>query len=374
MTKTGIRVSALGFGAMRLPVIDEDSANIDEVKAVEMIRKAIDGGVNYIDTAYPYHGGNSERVVAKALRDGYREKVHLASKLPTWLIEEASDFDRFLNEQLEKLETDSVEVYLLHSLNKSRWKKMKQLGALEWGKKAKADGRITHFGFSFHDDYSTFIDILESWDWDVCQIQYNYLDINKQAGKAGLERAAELGIDIVVMEPLYGGKLANLPDTVKQAWNGFSPDAARSNPVDIALRWIWDHKEAGTVLSGMSTMEQVDFNLECAGRSGVGKLRETEHGLVKAARKAYAELDAIPCTKCRYCLPCPSGVSIPENFEYYHLAKGFNDFLGRALYGAQENEVRASSCIGCRECEPKCPQNIIISEWMPKVDAFFSAP
>jgi hypothetical protein len=362
------KASALGFGCMRLPTLEDDYAKIDEEAATEMVRYAIDHGVNYIDTAYPYHKGNSELFVGRVLQDGYREKVKLATKLPCWEVETADDFDRLLNEQLEKLQTDQIDFYLLHALNADSWKKVRDLGVIEWAEEEPlADGRVGHLGFSFHDDYPVFEEIVDATDlWTFCQIQYNYMDIENQAGKKGLHYAASKGLAVVVMEPLLGGKLVDPPEQVQEIWDN-APIERKA--ADWALQWLWNQPEVSVVLSGMSTMGQVEENVESAGRSSINALTPEELAAVEQARELYNDLCPIPCTKCEYCMPCPNGVNIPRNFEIYNQGVMYNrPEDAREWYGNLDEEKRASACIQCQVCEEKCPQSIVISDWMPIVD------
>jgi len=360
------KVSALGFGCMRFPVIAGEYADIDEPEATRMLHYAIDHGLNYVDTAYPYHGGNSELVVGRALQGGYREKVHLATKLPTWEVSTADDFDRLLNEQLKKLQVEYIDFYLLHALNKNSWTKVRDLGVLPWAEGAMADGRIRHLGFSFHDEYAVFKEIVDGYDnWTFCQIQHNYIDINNQAGTKGLRYAASKGLAVVIMEPLLGGKLAAAPGPVQKLWDSAPVKRA---PADWALQWLWNQPEAAVVLSGMSTMEQVEQNVASASISGVGTLTSEELSLVSRVRTQYSKLSPIPCTNCKYCMPCPNGVDIPRNFAVYNEGVMYgNPEAARKAYAEISEKARASVCIQCRECEPKCPQHIRISEWMPIV-------
>lgn len=370
------KVSALGFGCMRLPVLEGKSANIDEPEATRMIHYAIDHGVNYLDTAYPYHGGNSELFLGRALKGGYRQKVRLATKLPSWLIQSAEDFDRYLNEQLMKLQTAHVDFYLLHGLNKERWPRLRDLGVREWAQKAIADGRIGAIGFSFHDSYEVFKTIVDEFDWTFCQIQYNYMDIENQAGTKGLRYAAAKGLAVVVMEPLLGGKLVDPPEPIQQIWEA-AP--RRRTPADWGLQWVWNHPEVSLALSGMSTMAQVEENIVSASLSGVNHLTASELALFDLARQKYRELCPIPCTKCGYCLPCPNGVDIPGNFEAYNQGRMYNKpaaarrqytwMLELAQRSNPAADPRAASCLQCGECEEKCPQHIPISQWMPIVHA-----
>jgi predicted aldo/keto reductase-like oxidoreductase len=362
------QASALGFGCMRLPTLGEDSTRIDEPEAIRLLRAAIDQGVNYLDTAYGYHGGNSERLVGRALADGYRERARLATKLPCWLVKERDDFDKYLNEQLEKLQTDHVDFYLLHGLGAERWRAMRDLGILPWLESAIACGRIRHAGFSFHDGFDAFKEIVDGYSgWTMCQIQYNYMDVLEQAGVEGLRYAAAKGLAVVVMEPLRGGKLANPPEQVRGIWDA-AP--ARRTPADWALQWLWDQPEVSVVLSGMSSMAQVQENIASAAASAAGRMSAAERALFDQARDAYQGLCPIPCTKCGYCLPCPNGVNIPGVFDIFNSAVMYNVFgEGRWRYDHLRPEERASNCGQCQRCEGLCPQHIEISGWMPRVHA-----
>ena len=356
--------SALGFGCMRLPTTDpEDRTSIDEDLATQMVRYAIDHGVNYIDTAYPYHSGESERFVGRVLQDGYREKVHLATKMPMWAVDSKEALDRIFNEQLEKLQTDYIDFYLFHGLRRSRWETVQQFDMLRWAEKALADGRIRHLGFSFHDDFDAFKMIVDATDlWTFCQIQYNYMDINNQAGTKGLRYAASKGLAVVIMEPILGGRLVNPPQSVQDLWDG-AP--IQRKPADWALQWLWNQPEVSVVLSGMSTMQHVTENVESASNSGVDILAAEELAIVDRVRAKYEELCPIPCTKCEYCLPCSVELKIPNLFDILNRATMYNKFdEARRRYERMSDEEKASACIQCRECEDKCPQSIPISEWM----------
>ncbi len=359
--KVGFEVSALGFGCMRLPTKGE-SANIDEPEAIRMIRRAIDAGLNYVDTAYGYHGGNSERVVGKALRDGYRDKVKLATKLPPWNVTDASDFDRILNDQRQKTQSDYIDFYLLHSLDRGSWIKLRDLGVMQWAEGALADGRIKHLGFSFHDELSVFKEIVDYYDaWEFAQIQYNLLNEEVQAGTEGLLYAADRGLAVVVMEPLLGGRLAKPPKAIREMLGD------SRTPVDWALQWLWDKPEVSTVLSGMSTMEQVEQNLVSASRSGAGSLSGADRDLLKRVQAKYSELNPIPCTACEYCLPCPEGVNIPRVFAIYNEGMVYEEMeQARKRYERMRDDQLGSLCVQCRRCESRCPQHIEISEWIPR--------
>lgn len=365
------QVSTLGFGCMRLPTLDCNpmSGNINEKESIQMIRTAIDQGVNYVDTAYPYHSGNSEVVLGKALRDGYRKKVKLATKSPVWFIKEPDDFDKFLNEQLKRLQTETIDFYLLHSLGRQTWNEVVlRHHLLEKAESAIKEGKIGFLGFSFHDQYDAFPEIVDGYDrWTFCQIQYNYMDTDNQAGTKGLQYAAAKGLAIVVMEPLLGGRLANPPQPV---WAIFDSFPQKRSPADWALQWVWNHPEVSVLLSGMSAPEQVAENLRSAQNSEAGSFRDDELQLIDRVRRAFRERTPIPCTKCGYCLPCPSGVSIPRNFELYNNGIIYDDLeRTRSVYQRFVDEKeRANMCVQCRKCEEKCPQKIKISELLPEVD------
>ena len=366
------KVSALGFGAMRFPTIDDDSGNIDEDKAIKMIRYAIDNGVNYVDTAWPYHQGNSETLVGKALKDGYRDKTRIATKLPIWKVEEKKDLDKYLDQQLEKLDTDYIDFYLVHALSKDRWKKCKELNIMEWLKKVQSEGKIKYKGFSFHDDYNLFENIVDYYedDWDFCQIQYNYIDTEYQAGQKGLKYAANKGLAVVIMEPLRGGTLAvEPPQGVKEIWNESKKDRT---PADWALQWLWNQPEVTTVLSGMSTLQQVKENVESADNSGTNSLSTKENKLVKRAAEKYKELQPVNCTGCGYCVPCPNEVSIPTNFKLYNEAHIYDMYEEKnEFYNRISENARANNCISCGECLDKCPQNLSIIDLLEDVAEYF---
>lgn len=373
--KLGWEVSALGFGAMRLPIIGGDTSNIDEPQSIKMIRYAIDHGVNYVDTAYPYHQGKSEYLVGKALKDGYREKVRLATKMPSWLVESYDDFDKYLDEQLDKLDTKHIDFYLLHGLNRDRWPKLKELGVFEWAEKAKADGRIKYLGFSFHDDYDLFSEILEdSEQFTFCQIQLNYMDTEYQAGLKGLKLAAGKGLAVVIMEPIKGGKLAvTPPKDVKEVWDKAE---TKRKPAEWALQWVWNHPEVSVVLSGMSEMKHVEENVEYADRSGPETLSEQEVSLIEEAKQAYLNLGFIGCTACRYCMPCPQGVEIPEILGLYneYYMSGQNDEIKQKYWEKITPESHSSNCVSCGLCEEQCPQELPIRKFMGETARMFQKP
>ena len=302
--KTGESLSILGFGAMRLIVNDDGSIN--EEKAIEQMRRAIDNGVNYFDTAWPYHGGQSEIVLGKALKDGYREKVKIADKLPPWSIKTRGDMDAILDKQLEKLGVATIDYYLLHALEGNSWDRLKSLGVIEFLEKAKAAGKIVNIGFSFHGTNEEFVRIVDAYDWVFCQIQYNFLDTQNQAGTAGLKYAASKNIAVIVMEPLRGGNLSrpDAPPAIQALWDTAE---TRRPPVSWALRWVWNHPEVTVVLSGMNVDEHIDQNLTIASQVKANTLSDAELDLVAQVADKYRELMPIGCTGCQYCMPCPLG-------------------------------------------------------------------
>ncbi|WP_298843863.1 aldo/keto reductase [Clostridium sp.] len=372
--KTNEMVSALGFGCMRLPILPGgDQSKIDYDKATKLVRFAIDEGVNYIDTAYPYHGtgmgggGASELFVAKALKDGYREKVKLATKLPSWLIKTREDMDKYLNEQLQRLETDSIDFYLIHALNADTWAVLKNLGISEFLDSAIKDGRIKYAGFSFHDKLPIFKEIVDYYDWSFCQIQYNYLDENFQAGTEGLKYASKKGLGVTIMEPLRGGKLAaNLP---KEALDVFDKAEIKRTPVDWALSWVWNHPEVSVVLSGMNEMNQIVENIKTASEVKVNSLTDEELKIVIKAKTVIEEKVKVSCTACEYCMPCPAGVNIPKNFTFYNNHFMFDKEENYSL--AVPQKERASNCVECGKCETHCPQGISIREELKNVKSLF---
>ncbi len=369
--KLGWKVSALGFGAMRLPIIGNDAARINDPEAIKMIRYAIDHGVNYIDTAYPYHGGNSEALVGRALMDGYRERVKLATKMPTWLVNSQQDMDKYLEEQLKRLGT-SIDFYLLHGLNKERWQKLGSLGVTEWAEKKMDKGKFGHVGFSFHDEYDVFKNIVDSYEnWTLCQIQYNYVDAQYQAGTGGLKYAASKGLAVVVMEPIAGGRLAvKPPETIQEIW-----DQARvkRTGAEWALRWVWNHPEVSVALSGMSTMKQVKENVKTANDSGMNKLTEGELSLINQATLEYKNVGFIGCTGCRYCLPCSQGVNIPEIISFYNefYVKSMSDEVKAKYWEHIAPESQAKKCVACGKCEELCPQQLPIKDVMRRAAWIF---
>jgi uncharacterized protein len=362
MPKTGDSLSILGFGAMRLP---GGQFRPDEAESIKQIRSAIDQGVNYIDTAWPYHGGKSEAIVGKALTDGYRAKVKIADKLPYWLCESREDMDYYLDAQLERLGDTVIDYYLIHAINGAPWKRMVELGVIDFLDDAKASGKIIHAGFSFHGARDDFKAIVDGYDWEFCQIQLNILDEHNQAGVEGLEYAASKDIGVIVMEPLRGGLLAGKqPDAIQDIYDRAT--TKRSN-AEWALRWVWNHPGVITVLSGMNTEEQIAENTRVASDAQVGSLTEQETDLISEVRDKYRSLTKVPCTGCQYCMPCPRDINIPLIFSLYNEKHLF----GRKLWpqiqyllftaGMQgKTPARASQCVTCGKCIAHCPQGIDI--------------
>jgi predicted aldo/keto reductase-like oxidoreductase len=373
---TGLDVSLLGFGCMRLPLEGgsrsatdflDSTKPIDEEEAISMVRYAIDRGINYFDTAYPYHGGKSETLLGKAVK-GSRDKVFLATKSPTWLVQRPNDLDRFLQEQMQRLDTTYLDIYLLHGLNRPSWQRMKDMGVLDFLNDIVSEGRARYVGFSFHDDVKIFKEIVDSYDWALCQIQYNYFDENYQAGKEGLMYAASKGLGVVIMEPLRGGKLTEgIPPQVQALWDSAK---VKRTPAEWALRWVWNHPEVSTALSGMSSMEQLKENVSFADKGLPNSLTREELDLIGRVTKVYKEMLEINCTGCAYCMPCPNGVNIPAIFSLYNDTFVFKRDapLAFALYNRLFSpEQKASNCAECGECEEHCPQQIMIIEELKKV-------
>ena len=363
---TNEETSILGFGCMRLPEVN-DYGNIHEEKASKMLYNAIDNGVNYLDTGYPYHNGASEKFLGKYLTREYREKVHLATKIPSWLINKKEDLEYYLNKQLERLQTETIDFYLVHSLNENYWPKLEKAGVLEFLDDLKNEGIIKYNGFSFHDDLEFFLEMVDIYDWDMCQIQYNFMDENYQAGREGLRYASSQGLGVVIMEPLRGGVLANyVPEEVQSIYD---ESEIKRTPAEWAFRYLWDHEEVDVVLSGMSTLNQVKENIKYANEGFAGSLSEDDKFLIKEVGRAYRENKGVDCTTCGYCMPCPQGVNIPDCFMHYNYATMLNDPENARMHYMTllKEEEKASKCIECGECDMACPQMIDIKEKLKEV-------
>ena len=364
LEKLGIETSLLGYGCMRFPVNAE--GKIDEAEAEKLLKKAIAEGVNYIDTAYPYHGGDSETFVGKVLKQYDRSSFYLATKLPVWDVKVLEDVDRIFNHQLEKLQTDYIDFYLMHAMNKERWDAMLALGVVERLEKLKAEGKIKYLGFSFHDSYETFEEMLNYRDWDFCQIQLNYMDTEEQAGMKGYELTVQKQVPLVIMEPVKGGSLANFAPDIADRFHALKPDASIAS---FALRFVGSLPNVKVVLSGMSTMAQVEDNLKTF--SNFETLSDAEQAEIKDIVKTLRGRVQNGCTGCNYCMPCPAGVNIPRNFRVwntYHMYQNYN-----MVRGAWEHELgdaaQAKNCIKCGKCEKACPQKISIREDLQRVQA-----
>ncbi|MBQ9325126.1 MAG: aldo/keto reductase [Clostridia bacterium] len=359
MGKLGITASAFGLGCMRFNGAASGDSIIDEEKAIRLIRRAIDGGVTYLDTAYVYLDKTSETVLGKALRDGYREKVTIATKMPMEYVHDRAEMQSLLDSELKKLQTDHIDFYLMHGINLEKWEYFKKIGAREFFNDMKAEGRIRYKCFSFHGPYDEFERILNDWDWDMVQIQYNFMDVNNQAGTRGLQLAGEKGIPVVIMEGLLGGRLAKAPENVQALYDAFP---VKRSPVEWAFRWLCHHPEVSVVLSGCNEEEQIDENLRIFDTVEAGIMDEAECRLMDEVRAAYLSRTRIGCTACRYCMPCPNGVNIPGIFSVWNNVSlySIDPRYDWNLLQIREANSGADRCIGCGACEAACPQHLSI--------------
>ena len=376
MPQTGDRLSALGFGCMRLP---ERNRRIDVKRATRQIHAAIEQGVNYFDTAPPYHFGQSEPFLGEALAGGFRERVRLATKLTPHGIHSSEDMNTLLNSQLKRLKTDRIDYYLLHGMDEKSWSKLQHFDVLRFLDRAKSDGRIINAGFSFHDHPDIFKEMVDAYHWHFCQIQYNYLDEFNQAGRDGLNYAAAKNLGVVIMEPLRGGALGGPTPPAVQAV--FRDAKVPYSPAEWALRWVWNHPEVTLVLSGMNEESHLKENLRIAAEALPNAMTDRELAVVERARDVYLELMKVGCTACRYCMPCPSGVDIPWCFEIYNRRTLFKEAKLECLVkyslhlGGLEKDrnkrAYASQCTECGKCLNKCPQHLAIPELLKEVSAEF---
>lgn len=364
MEKLGVETSLLGFGCMRFPQTPE--GKIDEVLTEKMLDRAIAQGVNYIDTAYPYHDGQSEVVAGKILKKYDRNSYYLATKLPVWLVNTVEDVDKYLEEQLAKLQTDHIDFYLMHAMGKERWNKMLEIGCVKRLEELKEQGKIKYLGFSFHDKYEVFEEILNYRDWDFCQIQLNYMDAKEQAGLKGYQLAADKGIPVIIMEPVKGGSLAVFAEDITAKLKELNPEAT---PASFALRWVGSLPGVKVILSGMSSMEQVEDNLGTF--ADFKPLSEQEQSTIRQVTEILRSRVQNGCTGCRYCMPCPAGVDIPGCFaawNTYHMYQNYHSvsWNWEMVLG---DAHQPKNCVQCGKCEAQCPQKIAIREDLKKVQA-----
>lgn len=354
MEKLGIETSLLGFGCMRFPV---ENGHIEEVQSTAMLERAIACGVNYIDTAYPYLDGESEPFVGKVLKKYDRSSYYLATKMPPWYVESLEDAKRIFEDQLSRLQTDYIDFYLIHALNAERFKAMKELGIIAYCEQLKAEGRIKYLGFSFHDEYKVFEEIINYRKWDFCQIQYNYMDREEQAGDKGYALAEKLGIPLIIMEPIRGGSLAGYSEDINNMFHEMDQEASIAS---YALRWVGSHSNVKVILSGMSTLEQVEDNLSTF--KDFKPLTEAESKKVEEIVGILKGRVQNGCTGCRYCMPCPAGVNIPSHFRLwnnYHIYQNYN-VVKWDWESILEEKEKAVNCIQCGKCEEACPQKLSI--------------
>ena len=363
----GNELSQLGYGCMRFT---KKGSQIDYEKAEREVLYAIEHGINYFDTAYAYMG--SEECLGRILEEnGVRDKVNIATKLPQYLLRSMKVIDKTFREELRRLRTDHIDYDLMHMFTDlSEWERLQSYGIEQWIADRKAEGSIRQIGFSYHGDTAMFLRILDAYDWDFCQVQYNYLDENSQAGRKGVMAAAERGIPVIIMEPLRGGKLVDLPVSAKrelrESGTGYSA-------AELGLRWLWDQSEVTVVLSGMNSLEMVGENIRIASDAAPGSFTDADRELIDRIRKIIKEKEKVGCTGCRYCMPCPQGIDIPGTFYYYNLMyieKGKNRARFEYLrnVGMQKEPIYASACVRCGKCEQHCPQHIQIRDMLKKAD------
>ncbi|MCG8482820.1 MAG: aldo/keto reductase [Clostridia bacterium] len=373
--KNNDKLSSLGYGLMRLPM---ENGKIDDQRAKEQLFFAIDNGVNYIDTAWTYHDGDSEAFVGRVLTKAYRQKVKIVSKLPQWLCKSKKEMHYYMDKQLEKMKIQYIDYYLIHSIDGPRWEELKEIGVLEFLDEIKEQGKAINVGFSYHGNQKDFSGMVDDYDWDMCQIQYNILDEEYQAGTKGLKYAASKGMAVMIMEPLRGGMLANnVPNEVRRIYD--TGKTQRSN-AEWALKWLLNQPEVTVVLSGMNEKEHIIENLKIASETNTNSLTQEDLEIVKKAGETYRSLMKIGCTSCGYCMPCPKNVDIPNAFHLYN-AYHMNDDKKRIkmlfmaqMSGAVSSQSLPSQCINCGKCTKHCPQNIEIPKQLEQVKKIFEFP
>lgn len=362
----GNPISQLGYGCMRFT---RKGSGFDYEKAEKEVLLAIEKGVNYFDTAYIYPG--NEECLGRILEKNHcRDKVNIATKLPQYLLRSATAIDKTFREELSRLRTDHIDYYLMHMFTDyAEWVRLQNLGIEQWIARQKEEGRIRYIGFSYHGDTEMFLKILDAYDWDFCQIQYNYLDEHTQAGKTGLQAAAKKGIPVIIMEPLRGGKLVNLPEQAKQV---LASHGKGYTPAELGLRWLWNQPEVTCVLSGMNSEEMVSENIRIASKTEPGHLTEEDMEIVARIRQIIRQREKVGCTGCRYCMPCPKGVDIPGNFHYYNLMYMEKKSSARKEFarnmGLRKEPGFATQCVGCGLCEKHCPQHLPIRQKLKEAD------
>jgi len=378
--KINFMPSALGFGMMRLPLKDDNSVDVEE--AIRIIRYAIDHGVNYIDTAYIYHGGESEKVLASVLKDGYREKVKIADKMPMWQLKEEADLDRIFFDQLDRLQVKKIDFYLLHALHGKSLELIQKLNVISWCEKKKAEGYIDYIGFSFHDEIAVWKQIIDFYDWDFCMLQFNIIDVKVQLDQTAIEYARKKDLGVIIMEPLRGGQLTvSIPTEIKLLWdkmaelyvqNNDTPVGEPYNPVQFILDWLWNFNDIGFMISGMSNFQQVEQNIKYASNSKKNKLTPEQLNLFAKIQEQYLSKIAINCTKCNYCNICPQKIDIPEIFHCLNEVKRYENQKSPTFsYNFIAEERRANKCTACGECVSICPQKLDIPELIKKCSKIF---
>jgi len=368
--RSGEQVSLLGFGMMRLPTIGGDLSKIDEKEAISMLRYAIDSGVNYVDTAYAYHGGNSETVTGKALKDGYREKVSVATKLPLWDAKKTSDLSEIFETQLKRLDMEYIDYYLVHSIEDELYETFKSLDVYDFVKKAKDSGKVKKIGFSYHGSTTKlFKELLDDYDWDFAQIQFNFMDENTQAGLEGLRYAGEKEVPVIIMEPLKGGLLSKkVPDSVKELYKTYP---VKRSPAEWAFRWVAEYPEVLTILSGMSTMTQVEENIKILSADDLGTFTDEERDVIAKVISEYECKIKYACTGCKYCLPCQEGLDIPGMIELVNNIGVYDCFEDSLIAYKGWVNPKSIKCSSCGKCLERCPQKLKIPDIMAECSALF---